>query len=606
MKQFFAVLLSLLLLVSPAWGDSVTPPGQIGQVLGPLIVFGDNPWIYADEAHEALADHFLALYGVDPEWDDTWNTALVGTISVTNGSTTVTGTSTTFQTTFCSGGTSGDGSQIVIWYPRPVSGYGRRDYLVVSCTSQTVLTLDRVYDTSNGTSGGLSYARWTDASYNTWMGGGTNPNYYDNVIAHYMLYYRTNNTTYRDAARTLAAMWWSLPDIDEGYANLGNHGFHGPPPRVRALTGIMLWAVETGNTGVWTGVERILDGYIEDIENQGEYIYDIREAGYRIAFLAVAGLIDPDSGRRAKWIAALEDTIDTAWTPLQRANGQWDYHVGCYIPLNGYPGTATVTNGSATVTGSSTTWQASWLTNNAVLFYAAGDYDSPDPVSYTATWVSSTEITLDRPYEGSSGSGKGWNFCNLVGVGTQPFMMGIIGTAWYWAFLALDAAESASAPLASQFVLDAVDWIKDYGYSATAKGLYYGRDFPNCEPISDANQWCGAADVAGARFLNGEVMGAVGAAYILSSYNATYKTFGDALYAAMFAYYVGDSGYDGISVHGEIEWALAVDKAKDHGFLFGMGFGAGWPAVRLLDEGGGGEGTVGGGSATMGGSVITN
>jgi hypothetical protein len=548
-------------------------------VFGPMLIMGSSPWPWFDDRQRVFGDAFGNWLLTDGAFHDQWNDAQAGTISVTNGSATVTGLGTSFQTTFCGGGTTPDGSQIVIWYPRPTTGHGRRDYGVAACNSQTQLTLDRVYDTSAGASGDLQHARWT--TYDQWAGGANNVDYYDVVMAYYSLYYRTGLEKYRYYARELARRWWSMPDNDEGYNNLGNHGFHGPPPRRWALTGIMFWATETGNTAAWVGIERVLDNYVIDIENQGEYIYDIREAGYRIAFLAVAALLDPNSAKKAEYAGVLEDTIATAWKPLQRANGQWDYHVGGYIPLNGYPGTVTVTNGSATVTGSNTTWQSSWLTNQAVLFYAAGDYGSPDPVAYTATWVSATEITLDRPYEGSSGSGKGWNFNNLVGIGTQPFMMGVIGSAWNWAYKALSAAGSQHSGEARQFVLDSATWIKDFGYSPTAKGLYYGRDFPNCEPIADSTPNCGAGDVQSARFLNSEVINTFSQAYLLNGEPA-FKSAADSMFGAMWGKLGGpDSDDNWLRNYDDGGWALYTKKSKDFGFAFGFGLGAGWPAARL-------------------------
>jgi hypothetical protein len=63
--------------------------------------------------------------------------------------------------------------------------------------------------------------------------------------------------------------------------------------------------------------------------------------------------------------------------------------------------TVTLTVGSATVTGSGTNWTSTQL-GNIPRFYRPGD-----TVIYTATYVSSTELTLDRPYEGVSGDEPG-------------------------------------------------------------------------------------------------------------------------------------------------------------------------------------------------------
>jgi hypothetical protein len=61
--------------------------------------------------------------------------------------------------------------------------------------------------------------------------------------------------------------------------------------------------------------------------------------------------------------------------------------------------TATVTVGTAAVVGAGTTWTAA-ISGQA--FYVPGD-----TVTYIATYVSATSLTLDRPYEGKTGDPAG-------------------------------------------------------------------------------------------------------------------------------------------------------------------------------------------------------
>jgi hypothetical protein len=61
--------------------------------------------------------------------------------------------------------------------------------------------------------------------------------------------------------------------------------------------------------------------------------------------------------------------------------------------------TVTATVGSAAVTGAGTTWSGA-ISGQA--FYVPGD-----TVTYIATYVSATSLTLDRPYEGKSGNPAG-------------------------------------------------------------------------------------------------------------------------------------------------------------------------------------------------------
>jgi len=160
-------------------------------------------------------------------------------------------------------------------------------------------------------------------------------------------------------------------------------------------------------------------------------------------------------------------------------------------------------------------------------------------------------------------------------------MMGIVATAMNYSYMA------TGNPLARQMAIDAAYWIKDVGYQPSTKGLYYARGFPNCEPIDDQRPGCSypVTMSKSARFLNGEVFNALAQAYIHTR-DESLKTVADAMYGGVFgnpafgglttdAYFVSDIGDGGYSI--------TASKAKDFGFLFGMGFGGGWPAARLAD-----------------------
>ena len=60
--------------------------------------------------------------------------------------------------------------------------------------------------------------------------------------------------------------------------------------------------------------------------------------------------------------------------------------------------TVTLTVGSAAVAGTNTTWTAAQIAATPKL------YRPGDTVIYIATWVSATALTLDRPYEGPTGT----------------------------------------------------------------------------------------------------------------------------------------------------------------------------------------------------------
>jgi hypothetical protein len=380
-----------------------------------------------------------------------------------------------------------------------------------------------------------------------------------------------------------------MPDIDEGRDQWGSNGPHMLSPRMKSIAGLMLRALD-GRSEMWTGLTTWLDAYAADLKRQASLIYDLREVSYSVAFVALGAQLHPDANKRASYIDALEQAINKTWKPLQTQKGIW------WNPTYGYKSandgsTLTATQGSRDVSISGGTWQASYFwhvpneTPNAFLAYASsGDrVGEDDPVSYVATYVDSTHARLDRPYEGTSGTTKGWQMANLVGFGTQPFMGGIAATGWYWAYKALAGASSANADQARQFVVDIADWLTNYGYRWATRGLYYGRDFTNCEPIREGNPWCSSESTDGSRYLSSEVLNAYSAAYLISG-NQVYKNRADTMFGAMWG---GPSsvgpGADGI-YNGEYAdggWTYVSKKAKNFGFAFGFGFGSGWPSARL-------------------------
>jgi hypothetical protein len=552
-------------------GRVLTGNAVVDTILGPLLAFGQSPWPWFDDRHKALADFFGNLLVTDADWSAQWNTALPGQIGVTNGSATVTGVGTTFQTHFCggAGNTAPDESYtFVVWYLQGTT-YGRANYGVSRCASQTELTLSSNYTTTSGTASGLSYARWH--SYGTWIGNSTNINFYDNVLAYYALYYRTGLTIYRDYARTLADAWYTMPYVDKGLPTIKD-GSINMYPRNLALSGLILRAVD-GKPEYWDGLEPILDVTAARIQYTTE-LYDIRETGYDVAYVALGALFCPDSGKRTLYTTALQSALVNRWQPQQQPNGNWRMIAYGYDSWDAQPGTVTVTNGSSLVTGSGTNWDSG--RTDGKFFWVLDD-----TAYYTATYNSPTQVSLDRPYAGPTASGKEWAFHgDLVGRGTQPFQMGIVATAWNWAYLALNAAGSSHTATARKFVLDAADWIADYGVSPTAKGLYYARGFLNCEPISDGNPNCGAGSVEDARYLNSEVIRAFTSAFLLTG-DPKYLARGDQLFGAVWGKDGGpqsDSIY--VSEYADGGWTFATKKAKNLGFGFGFGFGSGWPAAR--------------------------
>jgi hypothetical protein len=548
-------------------------------LLGPLIAFGRNPWPWADERHKGMADHFGAK--LRTEWVDYWNVPLQGTISVTRGSAIVQGSGTNFREEFCGGGnTPKIYNYLIVWYPLPEGGHGRAPLSIKTCNSDEELTLAAPY-TRSASASDLNYTN-DRARHGSWIGNETNANFYDNVLAYYSLYYRTGIDTYLQYARTLADRWWSMPWVDEGRYCASNNGCLAP--RNQAMTGLVIRALERGD--MWPAMRRMWDYYRPWIRSR-TLINDVRERAYELMFVAQCAIADPDPDHRAACAADVNEAINHRWAPQQRPDKSWavsSYYTGrsSWSEAFGVPGggTVSVENGSTRVIGNGTKWEESWVKN--LYFWVCDDSSNGDPVAYlNPKFISPTELELPRPYEGPTSSGKKWQSAVFVGVGTQPFMMGIAATAFTYAY------KATGNNLARQLALDAAYWIKDYGFQASTKGLYYGRTFPNCEPIGDDVPHCAypVSYSSSARFLNGEVFNAMTQAYIYTR-DETLKQVTDEMYGAVFGNpAVGglttDSYY--VSMLGDTGYSITANKAKDFGFMFGMGFAAAWPAARLVD-----------------------
>ncbi len=508
-----------------------------------------------------------------------WNTPQAGTISVTNNSMTVTGVGTTFVSTFCAGGNSGNnGANIIIWYPVPNSPgqFGRAPYSVSSCQSDTSLTIASPYTTTSSAAS-VSYAYMDNNTIGTWINGSSNANYYDNVMAFYNLYYRSGLDDYLTYARTLADRWYTMPWFDQGRA--AQSGMTFLFPRLQSLTGIILRAFD-GHPEYWSGIELYANadfGFANTTPQGGFALNDIREQGYATAFLSMAAMFDPNTTNRTNYRAQVKTLISNVWAPAVQSGGNWVNGTFGYATWNDTGGTVSVTNGSTLVIGAGTDWQSSWFGTNAFWTADPNGVTNGDHTSYTATFISPTELQLNKPYEGPTASGRGWQSSNLVGTGTEPFMLGITGQGFRYAYMATGDSRLPG------YIANIATWLSTTGYRPDARGLWYGRVFENCEPPSPSNDSCSGGTVEQSRFLAGEIVGLLSSA-ATSSQNPTVLAFGDNIYGAMFGGPTGGPESDSTFVN-DIQpggWAMQTNYAKDFGFFFGFGGGPSWPAARLL------------------------
>jgi hypothetical protein len=596
-------------------GLVIVPDANISRILGPLPRMDTTSWSWFDDRAVAAAELQITLQttggpaGTVGPWRNVWSVASMnGTISVTNGSATVTGTSTDFQDDFCDGGgtpVSGTDDFIAIWYedanyPGEIT---RAFYRVTACASATSMTLQNAWGHATGTQSGLSYTVVSGNQIGYWFTTNTPGNYYDNVLAFYTLYYRTGLTRYRDAARTLARNFWEGPFYSRGRnydtAALGGNFIFAGPARGQSPAGLVLWALESGED-IWDGLHLLwawqkyvgYDAYSPGFSSTMQ-IGDVREMGYATAAMALCSQYDTDSGWQATCRTTLKGIVNSIWTPLQvPVSLNWRQAQAA----NQVWGPVTVTNGSTNVVLGSGTWGNTlfatywvWFTPTAtVTGYTTSAVG--DSVYYTCTWVDSTHCTLDRNYEGTTSSSKYAWVSTLAAFGTQPFMLGIwgrqAGTLVYDSLVA--SGDTTEANIVKQFSIDTANWLIDSATDNTNHWIEYGVEYLNCSPPSTDPTHCGGSEV-----LNGEVMGNYVAAYKHSDYaDTTIKDAADALFTRMWCKPTGGwtcatAGYGTYMSAIEDDptgYMLAPNDPlsnKWFGFFFGYGAGTNWPVTRL-------------------------
>ena len=607
----------------------ITNNPAVDTLLGPMIRFGANPWPWFDNRHKAEADMQIAI--MDQYYGAYWDVADPGTVAVTAGNATVTGSGTSFTTTFCQGpgasNTPIPGAAIVVWYPTnnpAVPGEtGRRMASVASCQSNTQLTLNSAWTDAVAGGSGLSYA--DNARRSAWDYYEAPANYYDNVAAFYALYYRSGMVDYLNAARKLADRFWTGPEVDRGNSFvLDSHGEVSEytwPARSASMMGMVLRALD-GRPEMWAGLHKVWDSYGKIyIGNDpgsdqfdtlwGPGLWDVREVAYHLAMISYCALYDTDPGYQSKCQRWVSGAISGLFTQNRFADGGWHSLFTHYNSWGTPPTSATLTHGSTAVTGYGTSWIPSqfavvsgepsymWFTNASSSRPASNA--AGDPVYYNPAFVDGTHIILDRPYEGVTGT-HGWAISTpsldvpFLGYGALPYMEGILGVAFDFAAKAIAGSDPQNSALAHSYNVGAANWIRTYGYRAATDAVYYGAQFVNCQPpISEAtlNPCTSGNSVSGARVLSAEVIRAVMAAYAYNQ-DPGLKSFADLLYNAMWAKPgTCPSGSvvcvpDGIYVdsYDDTGWYMTgtppIGQApKWFGDVWGFSGLSAWPAVRV-------------------------
>lgn len=252
-------------------------------------------------------------------------------------------TSLTMKNAFPASGDSGSYSYQIIrtrfknWSPKYLRGdgsTGQTYYGVGLCTSDTVLYFDRGLEAVSGNQTNQQYASYQNLWFTS--GGNGDPNFYDEVLANYALWLRSGDETARQAARKLSVNYLTNPQLDEGYAV---EAF----PRGASITGAFAAATIDGQTGNWAGLRKFAQSGVSAIAQPCST--ELRENSYRLSWLALAAGLDPDSTNRANWQAQLANAY-TRDLGCKGASG------GYYSAQWNGTGPLQLTAGSPIVTGS--------------------------------------------------------------------------------------------------------------------------------------------------------------------------------------------------------------------------------------------------------------
>jgi hypothetical protein len=575
-------------------------------ITGPMLRLGSlRGNAYFDDRNVAWADMLGGLQG-NSDHQDVWNVHLTGNVDVvtTGGATTIVGhNGTTFKNDLCGGGSSQPSNQLlVVWIGNGLAvGGTRRVSLPIgsatyTCNTDSLITLSAQYNGPTAT--GVQYSVWPNAG--NWVNPSENFNYYDNALAFRSLYLRTGLTRFETYFTTLVDRWFTMPEFDQGLLdpNVDNH----LQPRIIGYTGMVMRALD-GRSNMWPGLEHWCDFVAGESTTWRD---DIREDGYRLSQLGLCGFADtgnPTHEATAK--AAAAAMINNLWQNYRLPSGSWsDDQIGgfgyaacswgCTQALSG---TVSVGNGDTTMVLTGGTWDSTsypsacnlpcpiWLSPSNMSPANSPypkDNSGGDSVTFKImSFTDSTHLVIDRPYDGTlAGTGRGYMICALCGWGTQPFMLGVDAGAFAYAYTALNGYSGAAGAdvLAKQYAQDAVKFIASSGPAVNYYGLFYGRNWANCEPMSKAllDPNCSqtldniSADIQGIRYLNMEVMHGFCAAYLLAGSQVI-------LDSARWLFNAAFGPYDANFLDSYLSNTssdFTAHKAKTLGFGFGWGLGA--------------------------------
>lgn len=201
-----------------------------------------------------------------------------------------------------------------------------------------------------------------------------------------------------------------------------------------------------------------------------------------------------------------------------------------------------------------------------------------------------SSLVLDKPYvveAGARGAFRRMTWQGQAGMGSQPFIMGILGWAFHLAADAIDETDHVTAVGYRSRARSILRWLRTYGMHPVTKGMRYGVGYSNCQGLDISPAYgCWSSDSKNERSYNIELMNLISRdALAFGSEEA--PGFADELYTATY----GKTGYAS-PMPGDGYFAEALDESgytwsldlatKSFGQAWGVGGGQTWPAVRLM------------------------
>jgi hypothetical protein len=280
-----------------------------------------------------------------------------------------------------------------------------------------------------------------------------------------------------------------------------------------------------------------------------------------------------------------------------------------------------VVKGSTLVAGRSTAWNCSVMnqsTDGLIYFWFPNMTEGQTPQSipsdaylrggggdntyYKAHCVDATHLLLARPYEGITGTGKGFAWApdpasglsnTFLGWGQQPYAQGIAGLAFHLAARALDGYDNVARDTYYGYAERSAEWLVNRGMDTTSGqgGMYLGVFYPCGFPVTTMDLMCGNPTYTPdqRRQLSAEVIRSLGQVYARTG-AAYLVTAGDTLMSQMFSkpgtggpsedgFYLKEMNNKGFQISGTPPIGTAP-KWTGQSFGFPLG-GSSWPALRI-------------------------